>query len=148
LLLGLILPFVVVTAGCTIYTHPTSVEDLPGTDRMAKAPGLLVKDSPYATENGFVVYSSNPSQPSLVGPRPGETAETPAAGSGTAAPAGRAASAAPAVTPASPQTYQQFREFEEYQRFIRLPDDSPERVEFQQWLEWQNYRRWKSQHGQ
>lgn len=139
-LLGMVLPLVFATAGCAIHTHPTDMQNLPGGDRMAKGPGLLDRNSRYASDNGLVVYSSNPNQASLVGP-------------GRAAPSAAAprppvpAAAAPSAAPLSPQDYDQFREFQAYQRFMSLPENAPQRVEFRQWLQWQYYRQWQAKHG-
>lgn len=139
LLIGLALVSVLGATGCTFHTHPADIDTMAGTDHMPKGPGLFDRNSPYASNDGLVVYSSKPNQPSLL--RPGQAQPAPRA---TTAPRLPVAGAAPL----SPQEYQQFRDFQAYKRFLSLPADSPQRVEFQQWLEWQYYRQWKAQHGQ
>jgi hypothetical protein len=148
LLLGMALLLAAGVTGCTFHTQPANVNTRVGTDHMPKARGLFDRDSPYATNDGLVVYSSNPNQPSLVGP--GRAQPAPSATTAPRLPATTLATppAASGAAPLSPQDYQQFRNFQAYQRFLALPTDSPQRLEFQQWLEWQYYRQWKARNAQ
>lgn len=121
-------------AGCALKPM-----DYRSGDHMAKAKGLLVHNSPSATDSGLVLYSDNPKQPSIFGPKAAQKAKKPA----KARPASVTRSAAqPAVRPAN---YAQFQAFEAYQRFERLSKNSPQYRRFQQWLRWQHYQQWQAQ---
>ena len=127
-------------SGCAL--HPMNYQS---GDHMAKAKGLLVHNSSSATDDGLVLYSDNPKQSSVFGPKTRHEAKAGQAAESKASPPPAASHGKPGQSAASKPEYTQFQQFEQFQRFNNMPKNSPEYRRFQQWLEWKHYQDWKSQ---
>ncbi len=129
-------------SGCAL--HPMNYQS---GDHMAKAKGVLVHNSASATDSGLVLYSDNPKQHSVFGPKPAGNSTTQSSGGNTLPAAAPSQKAAPSANP--PADYAQYQQFEQYQQFRKLNKNSSEYRQFQQWLQWKHYQEWKaSQHSQ
>ena len=115
-----LVPFVLLgslLAGCSVQP----IEYQSG-DRMAKGPGLLTQDTPYASEDGFTIYSDSPNQPSLVSQE-----QTKGRADVSAMRSAQPVSHGKTSVTERPD----YEEFEAYQRFKDLPKDSYEYQQFQ-----------------
>lgn len=125
---------VVVLAGCA-YAKPVNYDDLPGSNRMEKGPGLFAPDNNKAYQDGYTVYSTDKNKPA--------NTTTHAQGEAHSAPTASApGNASPTTTP-SPSDYQDYKAFQAWQRFKQLPKTAPEYQQFQQWLKWQRFKEWQ-----
>ncbi|WP_156782669.1 hypothetical protein [Acidihalobacter yilgarnensis] len=129
----------VLLAGCGPI-RPAHLNDMPGSDRMAPGPGVMDRNSPYATPDGMMIYSDNPNQPSLLGHKPAPSSQQSVTSS--APHEAKTSPAHPTQTP-SAASVNEFKAFEAYQQFLRLPKDSKTYRDFQEWLQWRRYETWK-----
>lgn len=114
-LFGISLLCLLAGSGCsTTSSAPTGIDDMPGSDHMARAPGVFDRHSP-AGSGGLLVYS----------------------GSLIASDAAASDNHPTKSETASESTFQQFQTFQTYQRFLSLPATSKARRQFAQWQQWQ-----------
>ncbi len=124
-----ILPFTLF--GCAATPQAMDYNALPGSDHMAKGPGLFSRDQKGAYDGGYTIYSTRAPGEKVISPT---TTRTPTEHSRRESPR------------AQSDAHRHYQAFEAWQRFKRLPEDAPERRAFQQWQKWQRFRHWQKQH--
>lgn len=116
-------------AGCTPQVRPANLDDFPGTEHMAKGPGLFSSQLGVSDSSGTVIYSSE-----------AKASSAKVGGGSVKAPETNTRR----VQAGEDEHYHEFEAFKAYQQFLKLPADAPERKQFRQWLEWKRYQQWKA----
>lgn len=145
--------------GCSgLHPQPADYDHLPGSGpHMLEGPGMLHsgdKKEKSAHNNGYLIYSDNPSKKPLLGSKKsGEKASDHKQSAATDT--GNASSQTQMSQGYQPseskkaqfQQFQEFQAYKHYKQFEDQPSDSTSHKKFQEWKEWQQYKKWKNSGG-